>query len=580
MKYWCPSNWDNSFNHEGLLFFVQKMQEMLFHFSADIYRAPVHNTSTLAHEFLQTHREVELGKVKKYQLRAIFDEFKYSFSHDLVIKENLGTNFVNRVYSRINSCQESEYFNLVNYIYKTIKPNYLSWVEEYLKKHIPQGTHKQEISEGARIWIADIIMRGYSGEFVYSYLEAIFIRGQVYSLDILDTFFARFDFKKRKHKVYLYVSNIVASYSEMLNRRLSLQFEDDGNFNMIKPLRRCHICYLEIDEIDYYTAAIRAYQRINIFLKYYCFLSNQRKYMLNKMGYVLEVELKEMHSLPIIPNGLKAIEVKENEAVVQTLDSVIIGIQEHDSMAMGDLNKAIELHNSALRQQLPKDGLTNLWSILEVLCPKTETISKLETILHSTLPVLQNDYFQTVFYSIYQDLRANMNEDNLDTLLSEIHGDSAIFKVAAFCLLPEYEELREVQFRNWANFPLLRDKIYKIYQLRNDRSALFALSNRYAKRVEWHLYRLYRARNAIVHAGETYPRIQVLSEHLHSYVDSMMNEVAFKLSGNNPLSDISSIFVDTRLLIDSKKDYFRNAGGMTSDDIAFLLREYFVELTE
>ena len=89
MKYWCPSNWDNTFDHEGFLFFVQKLQEMLFHFSADIYRAPVHNTSTLAHEFLQIHREVELGKVKKYQLRAIFDELKYSFSHDLVIKEKL-----------------------------------------------------------------------------------------------------------------------------------------------------------------------------------------------------------------------------------------------------------------------------------------------------------------------------------------------------------------------------------------------------------------------------------------------------------------------------------------------------------
>lgn len=94
------------------------------------------------------------------------------------------------------------------------------------------------------------------------------------------------------------------------------------------------------------------------------------------------------------------------------------------------------------------------------------------------------------------------------------------------------------------------------------------------------MYRLYRARNAIVHAGEAYPRIQVLSEHLHSYVDSVMNEVAFKLSGNNLLSDISSIFVDTRLLIDSKKDYFKDAGGITADDIAFLLREYFIESTE
>lgn len=580
MKYWRPSSWDNSFEHEGLLFFVQKMQEMLFHFSDDIHRAPVYNTSTLAYEFLQTHREVELGKVKKYHVKAIFDELKYSFSHDLVIKAKLGAVFVDCVHSKMNSCQESEYSTLVNYIYRIISPHYFNWVEEYLKEHIPQGTHKQEISAGARSWIADIIMRGYSGEFIYSYLEAIFIRGQVSSLDILNTYFARFDFKERKYKVYLYVSDIVASYSEMLNKRLSLQFEDDGNFSKIKPLRRCHICYLEIDEIDYYTAAIQAYRRINIFLKYYCFLSNQRKYMLNRMGYVLDIESSEMHSLPIIPAGLKAIEVRENEIVVQTLDAVILGIQEYDSKAMRDLNKAIELHNSALRQQLPKDGLTNLWSILEVLCPKTANTSNLDAVLCATLAVLQNDYFQTVLFSIYKDLSENMSKNSLDAFLSEIHGDGVQFKVAAFCLLPEYEELREVYFRRWPNFPLLRDKIFRLYQFRNDRSALFALSNRYAQRVKWHLFRLYRARNAIVHAGEDYPRIQVLSEHLHSYVDSVMNEVAFKLSENNLLSDISSIFVDTRLLLDSKKDHFKDAGTMTSDDITFLLREYFVEPAE
>lgn len=302
--------------------------------------------------------------------------------------------------------------------------------------------------------------------------------------------------------------------------------------------------------------------------------------MLYKMGYVFETETSEMHSLAIIPSGLKAIEIRENEAIVRTLDSIIMGIQAHSTKAMKDLNSVIELHNSALQQQLPKDGLTNLWSILEILCPKTEAMSKLDVVLHSTLPVLQNDYFHTVFYSLYQDLKENLDRDNFDALLSEIHGDDITFKMAAFCLLPEYEELREAQFRNWSDFPLLRSKIYKIYQLRNDKAALFELSNRYVTRVRWHLYRLYRARNAIVHAGETCSRIQVLSEHLHSYVDSMMNEVAFKLASDNSLSDISSVFVDTRLLVDSKRDYFKDAGPMTSTDIAFLLRESFVETAE
>lgn len=577
MKYWCPNDWSDSFDHEGLLFFIQKMQEMLFHFSDDIHRAPVHNTSTLAHEFLRTHVEVTSGKIGKYQLKAIFEEFRYSFSHDKILKENLGLEFVDQVCSKLNSCQEHEYFDLVNYIYKTIKPNYLRWTVTYLKEHIPQGTHKQEISIGARCWIADIIMRGYSGEFIYRFLEDLFIKGAVHSIDILDTFFSRFNFKKRKYKVYLYVSNSVVSYSEMLNKRLSIQFEDDGNFGMIKPPRRYTTCYLEIDALDYYTAAIHAYHKVNIFFMYYRFLSNQRRYMLNRMGYVFETENAGMHSLPIIPTGLKAIEIREDEAIVRLLDAIILGIQDHSSKSLGDLNKAIELHNSALRQQLPKDGLANLWSILEVLCPKTETESKLDIVLRSSLPVLQNDYFPTVFQSINDDLHSNVDKDDLNQLLSKIQGDDEVFKAAAFCLLPEYESLREEYFKKWSNLPLLRDKIFNIYQLRNDKSALFTLSDRYAQRVKWHLYRLYRARNAIVHSGDTHSRIQVLSEHLHAYVDSITCEIAFKLSEDNALNDISSVFVDTQFLVKSKKEHFKDTGIMTSDDISFLLRSYFIE---
>ena len=75
-KYWLPSNWDNSFEHEGLLFFVQRIQEMLFHYSEDVRRAPVHNTSTLTHEYLRLSKGVGSGKVKEYHLEKVFSEIK------------------------------------------------------------------------------------------------------------------------------------------------------------------------------------------------------------------------------------------------------------------------------------------------------------------------------------------------------------------------------------------------------------------------------------------------------------------------------------------------------------------------
>ena len=47
MKY-ITQDWTST--KDGYLFFVQRLQEMLFHYSDDIVKAPVHNTQTLLEE--------------------------------------------------------------------------------------------------------------------------------------------------------------------------------------------------------------------------------------------------------------------------------------------------------------------------------------------------------------------------------------------------------------------------------------------------------------------------------------------------------------------------------------------------
>ena len=49
MKY-ITQDWTST--KDGYLFFVQRLQEMLFHYSDDIVKAPVHNTQTLLEEYV------------------------------------------------------------------------------------------------------------------------------------------------------------------------------------------------------------------------------------------------------------------------------------------------------------------------------------------------------------------------------------------------------------------------------------------------------------------------------------------------------------------------------------------------
>lgn len=73
MKY-ITQDWTST--KDGYLFFVQRLQEMLFHYSDDIVKAPVHNTQTLLEEYVDTEKDVVKGSIKQYQLDIIAKEIK------------------------------------------------------------------------------------------------------------------------------------------------------------------------------------------------------------------------------------------------------------------------------------------------------------------------------------------------------------------------------------------------------------------------------------------------------------------------------------------------------------------------
>lgn len=51
MKYLLPKNWSNCIKNDGILYFAQRLEEMLFNYTIDLYRMPLLNTHGLADEY-------------------------------------------------------------------------------------------------------------------------------------------------------------------------------------------------------------------------------------------------------------------------------------------------------------------------------------------------------------------------------------------------------------------------------------------------------------------------------------------------------------------------------------------------
>ena len=212
-----------------------------------------------------------------------------------------------------------------------------------------------------------------------------------------------------------------------------------------------------------------------------------------------------------------------------TIDHAVIGCQSKPQDIYFALNKIIALHNMALRQRDMNDAFVNLWSVLEVVSKDTEINSKIERVIKSVLPILQNDFFNKYFVSILRDIEHSLTKGEIKQMFSGLEDEDMqqdiLYELICLITQPEYEKNRDELFKKLTLYPNIRNKIYKVYKLREHKDQVFDLSVQYAQRLKWHLYRLYRVRNGIVHAGDKSRHIQVLGEHLHIYCDGIIMEL-------------------------------------------------------
>ena len=531
--------------HAGYLYFFQRLEEMLFHYSSDIVRAPIHNTRTLINEYLYNEAEMKQSRVKGYQLDQILSELRESVKNDKILSKNLGRDFVELVVKDLHSQRG----DLVKYLRNKVPgKTYFEWTREYLIEHCATASHKDAIEYGLRAWIVEILSRGHSPEYVYKYLQAEMGATCIDAVQKFNAFIDHFLLEPQAFRVYFTFSNTLSECKRIFERRLKVIFDDDGAFGRVKLPNKYFMGYIDVNSLDRYTAVNEAFSMIKTYLKYYRVISNRKKELVRKFCMIQEMGRQEFYTLPVQSLGYRSIELEPHTDITAMVDGTILACQEKPKKTKIQLNKTIDLHNQAIRQHDLNDGFVNLWSILEIVCEDTLGDSKIEKVINGIAPILQKDYFSVLHENIGEDLRDNLSKQDFKSLIEQmLDNDPDIDPIAQFIYLPQFEQLREEYFKKLCGFPIIMTKIHRLYKLKGNISDLKALSVSYAQRVKWHIYRLYRTRNAIVHAGDTHQRIQMLGEHLHIYVDRIMYEILIKLATEKSLQTITDVLIDTKL---------------------------------
>ena len=129
----------------------------------------------------------------------------------------------------------------------------------------------------------------------------------------------------------------------------------------------------------------------------------------------------------------------------------------------------------------------------------------------------------------------------IESKLADIcEGNSDLEKIVAILVLPKYHTDYSYIFTQLVSFPLLQYRIQQYSTLFSHRNQLKDFLTAHRKRISWHLMRIYRNRNMIVHDGSHFPYIDIIVQNLHYYVDSLIDVI--NLYAGRGYSSIETIY--------------------------------------
>ena len=543
-------SWNNEYRYDGLLYFLQRIVEMLDFTTIDIYRAPLMNTTRLIDEYL----EICHGSAKPYHREECYNEFVSTFRNDLILQTKIGIARIKQIIDRMNK-QQDKRKETMEFLQHSINPLYLKWAKECLLEIVPKSKEKKKIERTIRCFLPELLRQGYSRDDIYHSAKELLFHCTNPD-EALSIFINQFDLQKKAFNVYFSMSIQLYVFRSILEKRLGLIFEDDGNFHKLEPNKGFFVVKKSnVKALDASKAADDAYDLIELFTSFYQYFGNYSRSLIQKRVLVIPETDDSERIMYVKRVQYKSFEQDDPPKIGELAETMVTNLIQYAKFSLPQLQKIVQLHNRAIANNGLENGFLNLWSIMEIICVTDQEKSKIEQVKSIAIPIIKRDYFPAIFQDICANLQKILDDEQYNNMLTLVtKGEVDYMKIAYLILLPEYSDKFDKFVDVLVNYPVLRTRMLELHDNKT-RCDLNSIVNRYAQRISWHLFRIYRARNSIVHQGKKPRDLKDLGEHLHSYVDSLANEVITKL-GISTLCNISNVIVDLELQQEAETVYF------------------------
>ena len=564
MKCFDFSHWNSLPSKQGLLFFAQSMEEMLFHYGHDSLKVPALNFRFLCVEIQNTIEKIEDEVVDKGNMRPLIEELKDSFNNDCIAQQIFGTDFDSLFYAKNaegevnrncadlykdpgseNSIRRIKY--VVDYLLAEMRLNdrYYAVLKDSLTETIKSApfeiSQQEKLYKLTRTFLTDLINYAYSQEYIFWAVNDVFYNKsrQVDDIDAtLEHFWSYFDFMEKEYTVILPLK--LSAFQKHLRYFKNITVTDNNEHLFGNSCK--WIVEMTVDAMDQYTAQSCAVDLLGFFVSLLQYNNHKgQSYNTDRAIVVLKdeedgAEIKYELKTPTTPlrRGYALSDEQSNEKIADMVSNF--------RFSPGKLINVIELHSSALDSNEIGNQLLNVWTVIEVLIPteRKNSFSKINQFCNIITTVLNAQYVSSLINQLLLDLRHCIKETTNSQLLNVEKGTSDIEKIVAILVLPEYQTEKANIVAALSCYPLLKYRIESYSSILSNRLHIKELLAAHRKRLSWHIMRIYRNRNMIVHDGSHFPYIDIIVQNLHHYVDTLIDTI--NLYAGKGYSTLNTIF--------------------------------------
>lgn len=549
------TKWDDAAKTPALLFVVQIIEEMLFEYSLDTYKASVMHTGLLCQEARTTIVDVEAGNIKAPNIAHVSAELAACLEKDSVALSlaPLPANaFLPALKNPKTPAKELE--TVLELLSVQLSPKrYRARNEALLLSAVQNADSFAHLRRLARTYVTTLTALGFSTRYLQEQTQEFFhySAGRIVGPESLEEYFKLFPSEPteytvvfRADKVFEHVApaftDLKLSISKELPKDLdSTQFPESFTSNE----NSLFATVMGVLEADPYAARDSAEKILNLTATLLTLFHHRERAQWEPECVVYTPKSKVYLAVPEPMNSMqKCSDLLPSVASKRLQEFASSFSLERDSFSK--FVRSAQLHALAVRSNADENQILNLWIALESLVPsesKSDDVSNIEHIIKCLLPFLNFGYVERLVNNLVKDL-LQWNSNFTRSLFKPIPGKKFTDRLVRLAVLPEYEVPRRRLEDSFKDFHLLRDRFDYFKQMLSSSNAVVAALDAHSQRLEWQIRRIYRTRNIIVHSGVTPRYTKPLIEHTHDYLDTVLNLLVRLASKPKTIHSVSQGF--------------------------------------